>query len=334
MVLVQISVVMTTYNGARWVGDQLHSILTQTRTPDQVIVCDDGSTDGTIERIRGANVPSRVDFRILTGSSAPLGVGANLTRGLRVATGDILALADQDDVWHPDKLARAEATFSERPLLALTFSNATLIDGTGTPMPGTLWDRIYFSAALQREFDEDPVYALLKRRIVTGATVHMRRSLLDDILPFDQIGWHDAWLAIVTAGLGHEILRVDEPQLSYRLHGLNSAGVPAATRIGRLRSRHDDVQRTYVVGRQLLAAADRLEVRGAAPATVARIRRGGEFFIARTTRDWGLLRRSERRRGYVQFGFGWRSEISDALYWTWCWLQRRPSPDALSTQVH
>src|SRR5947209_20067608 len=115
-----ISVALCTYNGAQYLLNQLTSIEAQTRRPDEVVICDDSSCDGTVELIRSwadaAPFPVRVHVN-------PRNVGAikNFERAVSLSCGDLIALADQDDLWYPNKLGVLEQQLGDNPAAGLAF---------------------------------------------------------------------------------------------------------------------------------------------------------------------------------------------------------------------
>jgi glycosyltransferase involved in cell wall biosynthesis len=232
----RISVAMATCQGERWVAQQLQSILAQTRTPDQVVACDDASADGTVGLVRALAAGAATTIEITLNASR-LGVSANFERAIRACDGDIIVLADQDDVWAPSKLARIEAAFSAQPSLGVMFSNAALIDSSGAPRGETLWHRVGMPrGGAQRFAAGHGVDVLLRQNVVTGATMAFRAELRDLVLPLPSTGYHDAWIALLAAAIG-PVLAVDEPLVDYRLHGENTAGLPAADLLGRIAAR-------------------------------------------------------------------------------------------------
>ena len=101
---------MTTYQGQRYVAEQIASVFAQTRLPDLVIVADDASTDGTLDIVRAVERASAVPMRVLT-AEANAGLRVNIETGLVACPPGIVVLADHDDVWRPDKLALVERAF-------------------------------------------------------------------------------------------------------------------------------------------------------------------------------------------------------------------------------
>ena len=221
---VRVSVVVCTYNGEKYVRDQLQSILDQTRPPDEIIISDDGSTDSTLEIVEefasSNGVAQTPVWRVET-RTTPLGVSENFASALKKVRGEFIALADQDDVWEPDRLKKALAHFHDGVLLA--HSDATLIDASGRPT-GTLMSALRLTSGERRNLLRGRALdALLRRNVVTGATTMIRSSLLDQALPIPE-GWvHDEWLALVAAVQGGVVFHQD-PLIGYRQHGNNEIG--------------------------------------------------------------------------------------------------------------
>ena len=221
---VRVSVVMCTYNGEKYLQDQLQSILDQTRPPDEIIISDDGSTDSTLQIVAeftsSSTGPQSLVWRVETRRS-PLGVSGNFASALAKARGEFVALADQDDVWEPDRLEKGLARFHDGVLLV--HSDATLIDASGRPT-GTLMSALRLTSSERRNLlSGRALDALLRRNVVTGAATMIRSSLLEQALPIPE-GWvHDEWLALVAAVQGGVFFQEDL-LIRYRQHGHNEIG--------------------------------------------------------------------------------------------------------------
>lgn len=240
-----LSIALCTYNGAAFVEEQLRSILDQSLRPDEIVVSDDGSTDDTLDVIAGVfaawrneHADAAVALRIVR-NPAPLGVTANFEQALAACTGDLIALSDQGDLWHPHRLERMVAEFTRRPELQLLHTDARLVDTDGRPLGANLLRTLGVSAS-----DRSAVHgghaidALLRRNIVTGATMMLRRELLQRARPFPAAWVHDEWLAVVAAATGTVDL-LDEPLIDYRQHAGNLIGassLDAAGKLARLRA--------------------------------------------------------------------------------------------------
>lgn len=221
----RVSVALATYNGGRFIAEQLRSILAQTVPVHQIVIADDGSRDDTVGIAREVLSTFAGDVVVLEPERRSLCVTKNFERALRACAGEVIALADQDDVWHADKLERMIAALGADGLLA--FSDAQLVGEHGQPLDGsprlfdglgvTAWERERIAAG-------DAWEVFLRRNLVTGATAVMRRELLDLAGEFPEAWVHDEWLAIVAAANGGVRL-LDEPTIDYRQHGANQIGM-------------------------------------------------------------------------------------------------------------
>src|SRR3712207_5958138 len=135
------SVAMCTYNGARFLGAQLASVAAQTRTPDELVVCDDRSTDETARVVRdfAKSAPFPVRLHV---NEENLGSTRNFERAVSMCEGDLIALCDQDDVWLPQKLARLEEEFARDASALAVFSDAGVVDEEARPAGQGLWESV------------------------------------------------------------------------------------------------------------------------------------------------------------------------------------------------
>jgi len=220
-----VSVALCTHNGALYLGEQLRSILAQTRVPDEVVISDDASTDGTIELARAVLAESTIPVSLtVISNTVALGVTGNFEQAVRACRGDIIVLSDQDDVWHRDRVAIALTAFDADPDLLFLHSNAQLVDETGRPIGYSLFAALQISRRELRWVRSGrAVRALLRRNLATGATAAFRTSLLDAALPFPAPWVHDEWLAIIAAVTGRIDYRSDS-LIDYRQHGANQIG--------------------------------------------------------------------------------------------------------------
>jgi glycosyltransferase involved in cell wall biosynthesis len=229
-----VSVSLCTYNGAKFLSEQLASIAAQTRPPEELVLSDDGSTDGTIEIAEKFARGASFQVRILR-QPVNLKVTQNFAAALAACRGEIIALCDQDDVWLPGKLAGAERFLDGHPRCLAVFSDATVVDESLQPIgtnPG-LWHGFGLTVAdLEQLRDPAQALSLLARRfVVTGATLVIRRELLATVLPvpheLPRKFIHDGWIALIAAALaGLDFL--PQPTLLYRQHAGQQVGVRQA----------------------------------------------------------------------------------------------------------
>jgi hypothetical protein len=216
---------MCTYEGARFICAQLDSIAAQTRPPDELVVCDDRSTDETVQIVErfaaGATFPVRLHV-----NERNLGSTKNFERAISLCDGDLVALCDQDDVWLPRKLARLEEEFARRPRAALVFSDAEVADESARPTGRRLWESVRIGGEeLGRLRAGKGLGELLSGATVTGATAALRADLRRLVLPIPE-GLpliHDAWIALLAACVA-EVWPVEEPLVLYRRHAGQQVG--------------------------------------------------------------------------------------------------------------
>lgn len=206
---------MCTYNGSKYIKEQLASILFQTRLPDELVICDDGSADDTVNIIKGLLENTSVPVRLYV-NEKNLGSTKNFERAVNRCMGDIIVLSDQDDVWNVDKLHQLERIFIENPYCGGVFSNASVVDDQLSPLGYTLWDAVLFNNRERQDFFHGkPFNVLLKHNVVTGATMAFRSSYKKDILPIPDIWIHDAWIILIISTLS-DIIPIAEPLIKYR----------------------------------------------------------------------------------------------------------------------
>ena len=227
-----LSIALCTYNGAPYLEGQLESIAAQTLQPDELVVCDDGSTDSTLELL--SDFKGRVPFDVrIYRNITNLGSTRNFEQAITLCEGEIIALSDQDDIWLPEKLEKLVKALSDNPETAFAFSDAEVVDDQLRPMHYRLWEsgNVQFSRRLQNRFRKHgPLDVLIKRYIVTGATMVFRSSLKDIILPIQTSWVHDGWIAFIAAAIGKNGEFVDEPLILYRQHTNQQIGASKPAR--------------------------------------------------------------------------------------------------------
>jgi len=314
-----VSIAMCTYNGERYLQAQLDSLLAQTRRPDQIVIRDDVSTDTSMDLLR-AFVPRAEALGIAVDLQAnPQNVGyrRNFDGALRACSGEVIFLCDQDDVWHAGKVARICAEFDVRPRLLAVHSDALLIDGQGATLPKRLFDSLGIGGAeLRRMHAGDGLAMMLKRKMVTGAAMALRRRVLEDALPLPTSAWvHDAWIGTLAAMRG-DIDSLPEPLIGYRLHSHNQLGLGGNDTRPRHERRRHQLASEQVECEQLL---ERARTRGVPAAMLAEVDRKRRHIIVRGTLPSSRLRRVPTVLGellagnYQRFGRGLLSAGIDLI---------------------
>ena len=218
---------MCTYNGARFVGEQLASIAAQTVLPTELIVCDDHSTDQTVDLLERFATDAPFPVRINVNPNN-LGIIKNFERAIGLCTGELIALCDQDDVWKAHKLERLAAEFARAPEVGLIFSDAELIDENSHSIGRTLWKSIGVRYGNQKLSQGQALKELLAGSTVTGATTAFRSRFKSLVLPIPDnlLIIHDGWLAL-TIGAVATISALAEPLVKYRQHRDQEVGARA-----------------------------------------------------------------------------------------------------------
>ena len=218
----RISIALCTYNGERFLSQQLASMAQQTRLPDELVVCDDRSTDRSLTIVRKFAASAPYPVRIIQ-NEQNLGFAANFEQAIRLCQGNLIALSDQDDIWYPIRLQRSEQEFHVHPEAGLVFSDADIINDSNDLCGPTLWHRLGFAGKRERQLLAGQYVLLAKHRFVTGATVMFRAALRDRFLPIGA-GWiHDEWIALIAAAFS-DLRPIDQPLIRYRIHGSQQVG--------------------------------------------------------------------------------------------------------------
>lgn len=219
----RISVAMCTHNGVRFLSQQLSSIAAQTRLPDELIICDDCSTDNTMAAIRefAASVPFEVRPSV---NEERLGTTKNFDKAISRCQHEIIVLSDQDDIWHPQKLERLAKILEQSERFGATFSDAQLIDENSRALEKSLWNSYGVSSRDQERFETGHgLGVLLKHPSVTGATLAFRSRFRNLLLPIPSKQHHDLWISTLITAVSH-IAPVREMLVQYRQHGAQQIG--------------------------------------------------------------------------------------------------------------
>lgn len=239
----KISVVIATYNGSKFIRDQIRSLLDQVVKPDEIVLCDDCSSDNTlsvaIEELRKSNVQF-----ITQKNDTNYGVSKTFERGVLLSSGDIVFFCDQDDIWEKTKIKKTVDALTEFDA-DFVFTNAYITDSELNVSRSLLWDSVMFKPkAMDNCIEYSPCSLfpeLMKRNFVTGMTVACKRSFINECLPFPVYPLHDYWLAL-NASLFRKIVAVSEPLVYYRQHSNNAIGTnkrKRALHIMELKTAHD-----------------------------------------------------------------------------------------------
>jgi glycosyltransferase involved in cell wall biosynthesis len=223
----KISVCMAAYQGERYIAAQLRSILAQLSEDDEVIVVDDHSSDRTCEEV-GSLSDTRVH---LVEHRTNQGVAHTYQEALSQATGSVIFLSDQDDLWVPCKVATVLQAFERNPDVTLVVTDASLIDEAG--------NRLGVSYYASRGKFRSGVLSNLIRCKFLGCLMAFRSELVPKILPFPpRCGdvLHDFWIGVVNSIKSGNTLYIDRELVWYRRHS-GSVTAGQLTRMRQLQTR-------------------------------------------------------------------------------------------------
>jgi len=225
----RVSVALCTYNGGKYISEQIESILNQTIKVDEIVICDDSSSDTTVEIINRFQSENKNIFLHI--NETKLGIIKNFEKCIRITSGDIIFLSDQDDIWLPEKAELLIAALELKHHNLLVFSDGVLIDDTNEKLAGnqTLWGKWGFTQEMQAAWRDNirAFYDLSKNNNkITGATLAFKSRLKNYIFPFELPlnYWHDAWLGLVAASRGGLVF-VDKATILYRIHSEQQIGI-------------------------------------------------------------------------------------------------------------
>ncbi len=207
-----ISIAMATYNGEKYIAEQLESILLQSTPPHEIVICDDKSTDNTAEIVKSFAEKSSVPIRFYQ-NSTNLGWIKNFNQCIGLCSGDVIFFCDQDDVWLPNKIEIMHSAFLENPNAVLVCSDAYVVDEKLNPIADSHWKKIAPWASLSRqEFFETVARSLV---CPPGFCIAVKKQYILDVLPFNE--GHD-FLACLYAPLYGDVICIGQPLAKYRRH--------------------------------------------------------------------------------------------------------------------
>lgn len=224
----KISVALCTYNGEKFLAEQLESIFAQTLPVDEIVICDDCSTDSTVAIIQrfALKFPGIIKLYI---NQQPVRTVKNFEKAVSLTTGDYIFLCDQDDVWFSNKVENMIGYMLKNPNTLLLFANGKLIDEEDKPLESTLWDHWGFDQTAKQLWKNHKnafQNLLYNQNYITGATAVLNKKLRRRAIPIKIPNgyYHDTWFGLHAAAMDG-LSYLDESFIKYRIHSAQQVGV-------------------------------------------------------------------------------------------------------------
>lgn len=248
-----ISVAMTTFNGEKYIEKQIESIIHQSLSVDEIIVCDDGSTDHTVELIKKYDVT-------LIQNSQNLGYKLNFKKAMEKCKGDYIFLCDQDDIWEKDKVKDMMHIMESHKNIHVLASSFTYIDGQDQMISTTLNKGYSNNNLYNKEVEKDDLVSVLTDEFIygnyfQGCALVMDKQTRDFVVQhFDDRLPHD-WIIGLYASIDGGMYFYNKSEFKYRIHSDNSIGVSTLNQ-----SSTEHVNRAYRFEERYQKARDALYV--------------------------------------------------------------------------
>lgn len=222
-----VSVAMATYNGARYIREQLDSIIGQTYPNIEIVLVDDGSSDSTMQILE--QYRQQYPFISVHRNEVNMGVTPTFEKAISLCKGEYIALSDQDDIWMPEKISVLVKEIGQHDAV---YGNSLLVDVQGTSLNKTFSDLMN----IQTYYCGSP---FLLSNSVPGHAMLMKRSFVEKVLPLPKNIFFDLWLGFCAAG-NNGIRYVDQILVHYRQHDANVVGTVKSSNKKKKRTKYDE----------------------------------------------------------------------------------------------
>lgn len=233
-VCMKISIAMATYNGEKYIKEQLDSLKNQTYPIDEVVICDDQSKDYTVSIVKDYIEKNGLTNWNINMNKENKGFIGNFFGAIEKTTGDVIFMCDQDDVWKPEKVQEMVTYLQAHPNIEALNTAVMLIDEKGEPLPvktkrGYCNANILHKIVKENETENIDFPFLVKGNVSPGCTMCITKSLKEKILPFSDLCVehkfpHD-WFFNLMASLDCQTVFYNKPLTEYRMHANNTIGL-------------------------------------------------------------------------------------------------------------
>ena len=244
----KVSIAMATYNGEKYLQEQLDSFCRQTFLPFELVVYDDCSSDGTCEIIENFKKMAPFSVKLIRGSknlggSVVIGYGLSFSEAANACSGDYIFFSDQDDVWFNNKIEKHLELYGSNPNVSVITSKPHNVDEN-------------LNEITNRK--SNPFADCITSKYVMGCCSSIKKEFIDLILPIRPGCSHDWWITICSDSVG-QFLEVDDELQLYRLHGNQTSKVFGNKQCGPLEKLKKSI-RGYLEDREYKHIATELEI--------------------------------------------------------------------------
>jgi glycosyltransferase involved in cell wall biosynthesis len=219
-----ISVALCTFNGEKYITQQLDSIIQQSYRPSQIVICDDQSSDNTVKIIEEVAMHSIIPIEIHV-NEYRLGVTKNFAKAISLCTHEYIAISDQDDIWKNNRL-EVQINYFKEPKnkhINVVFTDLELVDENLNPLQKTMWEWLLFVDERRKKWlDGKQLQVMMETgNVVTGATLMIKKEFAGRILSFFEKSFklklYDEIIALL-AIKEHSLGIIEIPLVLYRQH--------------------------------------------------------------------------------------------------------------------
>lgn len=212
-----VSVVIPLYNHQAYIASTLTSVFAQTKPPHEVIVIDDGSSDGGPEIVRQMQ---RSRPELIFWRHPNRGAHNTINVGVARATGDLVAILNSDDIFEPKRLEQAQRAFGADPALDAAMTGISFIDGQGAQIPFPWFDE---ALGFYRQCGDLGLALVNGNFLMTTSNLVVRRKLFEEIGAFSNLRYaHDLDFMLRLVAENRKLRIIDEPLMRYRIHSTNT----------------------------------------------------------------------------------------------------------------
>ena len=229
--MAKISVAMTTYNGSKYIIKQLDSLKNQSRKIDELVICDDCSTDNTVELVNDYIKSNNLEGWNIYSNENNLGFINNFKQAIKKTTGDIIFLCDQDDEWCVNKISTMTDIIEKNDQVKLLSCSLAFIDENSKPYtPSNIpsWYQKMISTSPE-EITPIDFISICNTNFAPGCTMCFTREICDKYcnMDYEYELFHD-WLLALIASVDNGYFHLNKPLINYRIHSSNAIGVSKA----------------------------------------------------------------------------------------------------------